>query len=90
LEDVINDPPDAGFVAAAAVPLILIPQVPDAPVPVKLGISVPMARPRAVLAAEAVVAPVPPFAIVTAPLSAEGLTPPELSKLLAKFARFTA
>jgi hypothetical protein len=78
------------FVAVAALPEILIPQVPEAPVPVGLGTSVPIAMPKAVLAAEAVVDPVPPLATATAALSAEGFTPPELSKLLAKFARLTA
>ena len=49
------------LVAVAALPEMLIPQVPDAPVPVSEGMSVPIANPRFVRAPEAVDAPVPPF-----------------------------
>ena len=49
-------------------PVILIPQVPDAPVPVGDGTSVPMAKPTLVLAAEAEVALVPPLAIGNVPV----------------------
>ena len=51
------------LVAVAALPEMLIPQVPDAPVPVVEGMSVPMTNPRFVRAPEAVDAPVPPLAI---------------------------
>ena len=70
LELVTNVPPPAGFVAVAALPDVdedvaalpemLIPQVPDAPVPVNDGMSVPIARPKFVRAVAADVAPVPP------------------------------
>ncbi|CAB4132807.1 hypothetical protein UFOVP252_1, partial [uncultured Caudovirales phage] len=57
---------DDEVVAVAAFPVTLIPHVPDAPVPVGLGTLVPMTSPRFVLAADAVDAPVPPFATGTA------------------------
>ena len=47
----------------AAFPVMLMPQVPEAPEPVGEGTSVPIARPNEVLAAEAEVAAVPPLAI---------------------------
>jgi hypothetical protein len=78
------------FVAVAALPEMLMPQVPEAPVPVGLGISVPIAKPRFVLAADVVVALVPPLAIGTCAFSADGATPPDESRLFAKFAKFTA
>ena len=42
------------LVAVAAFPEMLIPQVPDAPVPVSDGMSVPIASPRLVRAPDAV------------------------------------
>lgn len=57
------------LVAVAALPLMLIFQVPEAPVPVVDGMSVPIARPRFVRATDAVVAAVPPFAIGNAPVT---------------------
>jgi hypothetical protein len=55
------------FVAVAALPEILMFQVPDAPVPAGEGTSEPIARPRFVLAVDAEVAPVPPLATGRAP-----------------------
>lgn len=79
---VVADVADVADVAVAAFPLILIPQVPEAPVPVSDGISVPMSKPKLVRAVEAVVAPVPPLATasvpanVTAPVvGLEGVSP---------------
>ena len=74
----------------AALPLMLIGHVPLAPVPVGLGISVPIAKPRFVLAADAVDAFVPPLEIGTGEFNCVGGTPPEESRLLAKFAKFIA
>jgi hypothetical protein len=54
------------LVAVAALPLMLIAQVPEAPVPVGLGTFVPIVNPRFVLAPEAEEAPVPPLATGTA------------------------
>ena len=71
-------------------PEILIGHVPDAPVPVGDGTSVPIASPRLVLAAEAVDEFVPPLESGTTEFNCVGGTPPELSKLLEKFARFIA
>lgn len=64
---VVADEAVVADVAVAALPLMLMAQVPDAPDPVGEGTSVPMANPRAVRAAEPVVAPVPPFAIASVP-----------------------
>jgi hypothetical protein len=50
-------------VAVAALPVIDIPQVPLAPVPVGPGTSVPITKPKLVLAFAAVEAAVPPSAI---------------------------
>jgi len=71
-------------------PEILIGHVPDDPVPVGDGTSVPIASPRLVLAAEAVDAFVPPLESGTTEFNWVGGTPPELSKLLEKFAKFIA
>jgi hypothetical protein len=71
-------------------PVILIGHVPDDPVPVGDGISVPIANPRFVLAADAVEAFVPPLETGTTEFNCVGGTPPELSKLLEKFAKFIA
>ena len=60
-------PPLEAVVAVAALPVMLMPQLPLAPVPVGEGTSVPMARPRLVRAADAVVAFVPPLAIGSVP-----------------------
>ena len=59
------------FVAVAALPEMLMPQVPDAPVPVGDGTSEPIARPKLVLAVDAEVAPVPPLATGRAPDTSE-------------------
>lgn len=56
-------PDVVAVVAVAAFPVMLIPQVPEAPVPVGLGMSVPIANPRLVRAAGAFAAPVPPDAM---------------------------
>lgn len=87
--------PDCSIVKFAvtkvgADPVILIGHVPDDPVPVGDGTSVPITNPRFVLAAEAVEAFVPPLAIVTGEFNWLGGTPPELSKLLEKLAKFIA
>jgi hypothetical protein len=71
-------------------PVMLIGHVPDDPVPVGDGTSVPIARPRLVLAADAVEAFVPPLERGTTEFNCVGGTPPELSKLLEKFAKFIA
>lgn len=63
---VIDHAPE--FAIEVDVPVMLIPQVPVAPVPVTLGTSVPIATPKFVLAAEAEVAAVPPFAIGSVPV----------------------
>jgi hypothetical protein len=55
------------LVAVAALPLMLMFQVPDAPVPVGDGTSVPITSPRFVRAFAAVVAPVPPLATFSVP-----------------------
>ena len=66
------------LVAVAAFPLMLMPQVPEAPEPVGEGTSVPMAKPNAVRASEAVVAPVPPLAIPRVPVKLMlGVVPPD-------------
>ena len=57
------------LVTVAEFPVTLIPQVPLAPVPVGEGTSVPIAKPRFVLAAEAVVAAVPPLATGKVPVT---------------------
>ncbi len=62
---VVADPAVVAEVAVAA----LIFQLPDAPVPVGDGTSVPIARPSAVRAAEAEVAPVPPLVIGSVPVT---------------------
>lgn len=59
---------EVALVAVAALPEMLIPQVPEAPVPVTDGMSVPMVNPKFVLAVAAVVAPVPPLAIASVPV----------------------
>ena len=59
------------FVALPALPVTLILQVPDAPVPVGEGTSVPIATPKFVLAPDAVVAPVPPLATAKVPVRFE-------------------
>lgn len=56
------------FVALPALPVTLILQVPDAPVPVGEGTFVPMTKPKFVLAPAAVVAPVPPLTIAKVPV----------------------
>ena len=71
-------------------PVMLMGHVPDDPVPVGDGTSVPIASPRLVLAADAVEEFVPPLAIVTGAFIWLGGIPPELSKLLEKFAKFIA
>ena len=68
------------MVAVAAFPEMLMPHVPEAPVPVRDGISVPIASPRFVLALEAVVAPVPPLATATVPVTFAAL--PEMSPVI--------
>ena len=65
-------------------PVMLIGHVPVAVVPAFGG------TPRFVLASAAVAAFVPPLAIVTGEFNWLGGTPPELSKLLEKFAKFIA
>jgi len=63
----------------------LIPHEPLAPVPVGLGTSVPIANPRLVRAAEAVVAPVPPLATATVPLTFVAVVAVEALPLIAMF-----
>jgi hypothetical protein len=88
---IIKFPPDSKTEKlVVAKPVALIPHEPDAPVPVGEGTSVPIARPRFVLAADAVDAFVPPLAIVTGALSWLGGIPPEESRLLEKLAKFIA
>ena len=55
------------LVAVAALPVMLMPHVPLASVPVRVGTS------RAVRASAAVVAPVPPLAIATVPVTLAAL-----------------
>ena len=55
------------FVAVAALPVMLIAQLPEAPLPVVDG------TPRAVCAPDCVVAPVPPFAIATVPVTLDAV-----------------
>jgi hypothetical protein len=61
------------LVTVAALPVILIPHDPEAPVPVGEGTSVPITKPRLVRAPEAVVEPVPPFATATVPVTLAAL-----------------
>jgi len=60
-------------VTVAALPVTLIPHVPEAPVPVGEGTSVPITNPRFVRAPEAVVDPVPPLATATVPVTLAAL-----------------
>jgi hypothetical protein len=72
------------FVAVAAFPDIEIPQVPDAPVPFGLGTSVPITKPKLLLAAEELDAPVPPLETGTALTSPSVASKrPDESKLFA-------
>ena len=88
-------PPDSTIVKlvvtkVGAEPEILIGHVPLAPVPVGLGTSVPISKPRLVLAVAAVDAFVPPLEMGTGELRLVGGICPDESRLLAKFARFIA
>ena len=69
------------LVTVAALPVMLMFQVPDAPVPVGEGMSVPIANPKFVRAPDAVDAPVPPSA--TAKSVMPVIEPPVMLTLLA-------
>ena len=88
-------PPDSSMVkfvvtSVGAEPVILIGHVPVAPVPLGEGMSVPIAKPKFVLAAEAVDAFVPPLERGTGELSWVGGTNPAVSNEFEKLARLIA